>query len=129
MKLVNKRDIVIIFAVLMMALLIYIMRLNFSQTKLPIAEIYYNQDLVMTVDLDKKIDKTFSIPQNNHVVFHLFKDGSICFEESDCPDKVCIRSGKLRRVGESAACLPNKIILKIVPKHSRSKDDLDMIAR
>jgi hypothetical protein len=92
------------------------------------AEIYYQSKLVETVDLTRGVEKRFSIPQNKNVVFHLYRDGSICFEESDCPDKICIRAGRLRAVGESAACLPNQIVLKIVAKGSGGADDIDMVA-
>lgn len=92
------------------------------------AEIYYGSELAETVALDTGEERRFSIPQNEHVVFHLYKDGSIAFEESDCPDKVCIRAGKLSRVGQSAACLPNKITLKIVAD-GRRDSDMDMAVR
>ena len=91
------------------------------------AEIYYKSELVKTVDLTAGVDKSFSIEQNKNVVFHVFKDGNICFQESNCPDKVCIHAGKLHTVGESAACLPNSIVLKIVAKDQRSSDDLDAV--
>ena len=90
------------------------------------AEIYYYSTLVMTVNLDGHIDKTFSIPQNEQVVFHLYDDGSIAFVQSDCPDKICIHTGRISRVGQSAACLPNGIILKIVPEN-RDNNDADIV--
>ena len=91
------------------------------------AEIFYESRLVQTVDLGKKEDRIFSIPQNRHVVFHVFEDGSICFKESDCRDKICIRSGRIDTVGQSAACLPNKIVLKIVRKNNASDNDPDIV--
>ncbi len=127
MKFFKKSDIIIIGVVLVFAIAFtYFYRLVFND-KSAVAEIYYNSELIETVDLDTGIDRTFSIPQDDHVIFHLFKDGTIRFEESDCPDKICIRAGKLSIVGESAACLPNKIVMKIVPKSGHSDDDLDII--
>lgn len=90
------------------------------------AEIYYYSELAQTVDLGGE-EKTFSIPQNPHVIFRLYSDGTIRFEESDCPDKICIHTGKIGQVGENAACIPNGIILKIVPKKDYNKDDLDIV--
>jgi hypothetical protein len=92
-----------------------------------LAEIYYGSELVETVELDSGVEKEFSIPQNEHVIFHLDKDGSIYFKESDCPDKICIRSGKLSLPGESAACLPNRIIVKIVSKNGHDKNGIDLV--
>ncbi len=38
---------------------------------------------------------------------------SVFFESSDCPDKVCVNTGALSKDGEWAACLPNKVFLKV----------------
>ena len=32
---------------------------------------------------------------------------------STCPDQVCVRTGLLTRAGESAICLPGKVILRL----------------
>lgn len=34
-------------------------------------------------------------------------------EESDCPDKTCVRTGVLSRAGERAVCLPNRTVLSL----------------
>lgn len=91
------------------------------------AEIYYYSKLVETIELNKGIERTFSIPQNENVVFKLSKDGHICFHNSDCPDKICIHSGSLHMSGQSAACLPNGIVIKIVSS-GNDKDEFDIIA-
>lgn len=127
MKFVKKTDIIIIGIILILSVAgWFTYRLLFNQ-KAAKAEIYYHTKLVETVDLTAGVDKSFSIPENKNVVFHVYKDGSICFEKSDCPDKICIRAGKLHTVGESAACLPNSIVMKIVAKDKRSSDDLDAV--
>ena len=79
-----------------------------------VAEIYYYSQLVKTIDLAGYPEEEFTMPQNENVVFHTSGDGRIRFEKSDCPDKVCVHSGWLRRSGEVAACLPNGFVLKIV---------------
>lgn len=127
MKFFKKTDLLIVSAILVVSLVFWgAYKLYFSQTP-AIAEIYCDSKLVETVDLSKKEDRTFSIPQNEHVVFHLYSDGSIRFEKSSCRDKRCIRSGRLETVGERAACLPNRIVMKIVRKSKRSDGDLDII--
>ena len=127
MKFFKKSDIlVVLFIVLIGILTIGIYNYKFKN-KPAVAEIYYKSELVKTVDLSTGVDKRFSIPQNEHVIFHLDKDGSIRFEESNCPDKICIKTGKLNTVGETAACLPNEIIVKIVSKDKKSNQDIDMM--
>ncbi|HEY5585405.1 MAG TPA: NusG domain II-containing protein [Ruminiclostridium sp.] len=127
MKFFKKTDLLVVLAIVLISIISLVIYNNIFSDKPAKAVIYYKSELVETVALNTGIDKTFSISQNKHVVFHLYKDGSISFEESDCPDKVCIKAGKLNSIGETSACLPNEIILKIVPLKNRNNDDLDMI--
>ncbi len=34
-------------------------------------------------------------------------------EESSCPDKTCIKQGRIDRPGEIIVCLPNKVTVEI----------------
>jgi hypothetical protein len=40
-------------------------------------------------------------------------DASIHIRDSDCPQKLCVRQGRIRRVGEIIVCVPNKITIWI----------------
>lgn len=127
MKFYGKKDLIIASITVLVGILLWVYyRHAFSEVDAK-AEIYYNSELVKTIDLDTGVDTEFTVPQDENVVFHLYKDGSIAFEQSDCPDKICIKTGKLSMVGESAACLPNKLFLKIVPKNGNNPDEMDII--
>lgn len=39
--------------------------------------------------------------------------GSIYVESADCPDSVCVRTGRISRPGESVICVPNRVSIKI----------------
>lgn len=127
MKWIKKRDIYLVVGVLIIAAFVYGGYRIYVSNIPAKAEIYYGSELVKTVMLNTGTDERFTVPEDEDVVFHLYADGSICFEESDCPDHICINSGRLHTVGQSAACLPNKLILKIVPMNEHTKDDVDMI--
>lgn len=43
----------------------------------------------------------------------LVEKGRIRFEESNCPDKTCIKTGWLEKPGDSAVCLPGRFMIKI----------------
>ncbi|MBQ6019645.1 MAG: NusG domain II-containing protein [Clostridia bacterium] len=43
---------------------------------------------------------------------------------SPCPDKICVRTGLLTKNGDTAACVPERIVVKIVTE----KNDIDAIA-
>lgn len=38
---------------------------------------------------------------------------SAAFVEADCPDHICVKAGELKKEGETAACLPHKVLLEI----------------
>ncbi|HHV50946.1 MAG TPA: NusG domain II-containing protein [Candidatus Avimonas sp.] len=126
MKLFKKSDLVVISAILLLSLGIWVWyKAYYSQTPV-MAAIYYNSELVDTISLEGGRERDFSIGQNRNVVLRLYSDGSIAFVKSDCRDKLCIRSGKLRTVGQSAACLPNGVSVKII-RQKTSDDDLDIV--
>lgn len=127
MKFFKKTDIIIIIAILAISAAVWVIYHFLFADQGVKAEIYYDSELVKTVDLKEEIEKTFSIPQDEKVLFHLYEDGTIAFIESDCPDKVCIHAGRLGTAGQFAACLPNGIVMKIVPEKERSDEDMDLI--
>lgn len=127
MKLIQKRDMIVVFIMVFLALVLRMGYRMYYKGKQPEAEIYYENRLIETIALDRGEERSFSFPQNKKVVFHLYEDGSICFEESDCPDQICVHVGRLHRVGESAACLPNGFILKIVLSGEQEEDGVDLI--
>jgi hypothetical protein len=40
--------------------------------------------------------------------------GRIRFVESDCPNQICVHTGWISRANQIAACIPNRILIKIV---------------
>ncbi|MGE5614698.1 MAG: NusG domain II-containing protein [Bacillota bacterium] len=114
MKLFGRADIVLIVLVAAVSAAVWLINRSIHSGKAARAEIYYYSELVETIDLGKESERSFSIPQDENVVFFLDGKGNIQFVESDCPDKVCINTGKIRVPGQYAACLPNGIVVKIV---------------
>ena len=48
----------------------------------------------------------------NGAVIELDKDGAH-FVSSPCPDKICVNKGIIKRAGESAVCLPQRVSVRI----------------
>ncbi len=127
MKLARKSDVCIIAAIVVVSALIWLAYNTLFVYPGAYAEIYFNSELVRRVDLRGGETGSFSIEQEPDVVFELYGDGSIAFLASDCPDKTCVKSGRLSRVGEYAACLPNQIYIKIVSEEKGRSEDTDII--
>ncbi len=41
------------------------------------------------------------------------ENGEIYVKEANCPDKVCVRSGKISKTGEGIICVPNRVAVEI----------------
>ncbi len=50
--------------------------------------------------------------------------GFAFFADSDCPNKICVQSGKISQDGQWAACLPNDVFLRIEGGNSDKIDGL-----
>lgn len=55
---------------------------------------------------------TFTCPEIPDMRFEI-SDGGIRAIDSDCPDKICIKTGFVRKEGEAAVCMPNKVIITV----------------
>ena len=110
MKLAKKTDIIVIAAILLVALAAWLGYNRLHRASGATCEIWLDGELARVVDLGR--DGAFSLSQKPEVVFEV-KEGRVAFVLSDCPDKVCVHSGFLGAPGQTAACLPNRLILKI----------------
>jgi len=41
------------------------------------------------------------------------EDGGIAVIEADCPDKDCVKRGSLKKPGDSAVCLPHRLVIRL----------------
>ena len=57
------------------------------------------------------IDGKYSL--NNGTNILVIEDNYAWIVEADCPDKLCIKKGKISNVGESIICLPHRLIITI----------------
>lgn len=123
----SRLDALIVLGILLIALLFFIFRFILDKSTPDTREcsIILNNTIVKTVSLQN--DQVFSISENTNVVFEV-RNNAIAFTSSDCPDKVCVQTGFIKHNGQTAACLPNGIILKIVSNEDLDEDQIDVIA-
>lgn len=48
--------------------------------------------------------------------------GAVQVLSSDCPEKICVLTGKIRHAGEMIVCVPNKVVVKIIGKTENQFD-------
>lgn len=72
-------------------------------------------------------DTTIVIQANLGDVVIEIKNGGARILESNCPHKICIRSGQIRKAGQAIACVPNRLML--IGKGNRMENEYDSILR
>lgn len=100
----------------------------FVKSESAVAIIKQNGKIIEKIDLSKvKEKKELKINYNDkdHKGYNIIEidKGSIRFIDADCPDKVCVKSGVLKKPGETAACLPHKLIITI-EKNDKEVDEV-----
>ena len=80
--------------------------------------------------------RTFSLSDDVEYEIHgvnggtnrlVIRDGRAWIEEASCPDKLCVRMGRVHRNGQSVVCLPNQVVVEIVGGENES-DSIDVVA-
>jgi len=123
-SLIKRTDILIIAAILAVAagLLIY-RRVAAERGGDIVCELFVDNTLQSVIDLSK--DGEIKVPGRNVIL--TVRNHAIAFTQSDCPDKICIKTGYISQPGQTAVCLPNRVAIKIVSKKP-DKDAPDMVA-
>lgn len=94
-----------------------------------------NKDVLITIDgefyakekLNDKVYKEFEIDSKYGKNEVIIQNGFVHIHESDCKDNICIKKGKISKIGDSIICLPNRLIVKIVS--DTEANELDSVVR
>lgn len=113
MKLITLRDIAIILLILIPSIILLMINFKDDGTY---AEISCDGKVVKTVPLSE--DAEFSV---NDIKFSV-KENSVCVISSPCPDKICVKTGAIKRNGETIICLPEKVSVRVVSEDKVSAD-------
>ena len=113
MNFFKKSDIAVLLCVLLISGAAFFLIRTLVPSSPACAEIYLGRELVRTVNLARPVPGRFSIDGCPEVVFEVYEDGSIAFVSSDCPDKICVHTGRLSHPWESAACIPNLVFVRL----------------
>lgn len=114
-------DIIVIAAILLVSLsLLLIVTLSKEEGSVVVVEI--DGTTVATYPLDKNAE--YSLNGGSNVL--VIKDGVAYMNYSNCPDHTCEKTGKIRYVGQTIICLPNKIAVTI--KGDNAEGGVDFVS-
>lgn len=88
-----------------------------------VAQIYASGELVCEIDLDS-ISAPYEIPviNNGGKNIILAENDGISIKSADCPDKLCVRQGKLTGTSAPIVCLPNEVYIVLKSKEASKTD-------
>lgn len=85
------------------------------------AEIWQDGTLIERVALTDAADRTIEVDGHNTIVL---SGQTARMQWADCRDQVCVRTGTLSRAGQTAVCLPHRVVLRLIGE----KTEVDAIA-
>ncbi len=107
-----KRDVILIAALLLICIAAFLI-INFVVKKDGItAVVKVDGNIVYMLPLDKNASVTVEGYQggSNTVVI---ENGTVYMKDADCPDKLCEKTGKISKNGETIVCLPHRVVVEI----------------
>ncbi|MDD3244152.1 MAG: NusG domain II-containing protein [Eubacteriales bacterium] len=117
---VKRGDLVVAGIVLLMMAASLLPLLGGAATRGTRADIYRDGSLLFSAALAQ--DAVYRISAGVQVEV---KDGRARVCASDCPDQVCVRTGWISRPGQTAVCLPNRLVVRV----SGGEEALDGVTR
>lgn len=78
-----------------------------------IAVIKQDNKVIRKIDIDKVKKPEYINVSGRYDDVILIENGRIRFQDADCPDKICVKTGWLTQKGDMAVCLPNHTTVKI----------------
>jgi hypothetical protein len=88
----------------------------------PAADMSGEQQWIYPLDADE----TVRVPGPLGDTVVVIQDGTVEVVSSPCPQKICIKTGRISKPGQWIACLPNRVFISI---RGREKEQPDAISQ
>lgn len=102
------KDIVFIAVLLAVALVLYLI---FAAGKQPGAKVIVRVNGEEVCSYSLSDSGTYPLNGGSNIL--IIKDGCAYLEDANCPDKLCVKQGKISRTGQCITCLPNKLTVTV----------------
>lgn len=122
-----KRDIILVLSMVIIAAAAFLI-INFAVKKDgSYAVIKVDGNVIKTLDLNSGETTIEVNGYQGGVNKVVINDGKVSMTEADCLDELCVKTGKISRVGETIVCLPHRVVVEI--KGSQDDDSIDSVVR
>lgn len=119
----NKNDLKLILIIIGISLIMLSFLYFSKDNESKIANVYYDNDLVLSIDLNEGTEKTYEVVGYNGKVIIKTSNGKIKVDEENSPLHLCSKQGYIEKSYETIICLPNKIVIEI------ENNELDTVVR
>lgn len=107
-----KRDIMLIATLIIVCAATFLI-VNFVVKKHGItAVVKVDGNIVYMLPLDKNASVTVEGYQGGSNTVAI-ENGTVYMKDADCPDKLCEKTGKISKNGETIVCLPHRVVVEI----------------
>lgn len=121
-KWISRADLILLAVLAVIGVGLLILPSLLPQSDRLVAEVTVNGETVLTLDLQTAAAReTYSL--ENGVVL-VTENHTVTFLSADCPDKVCVQTGALSRVGEVAACVPTGTVVTVKGESRTAPDGI-----
>ena len=110
-RLIRKRDAAIIIMILLTGIICFAGYKLFSPSGRT-AVITINGKTAEKLSLTESGGRDITLKEAEGIVIEI-NNGRIRVKSADCPDKICVNTGYISKVGEKIVCLPKKLIIEI----------------
>lgn len=125
-KLFNRND---MFLLLGMFLVLIILCMGLLFTRTGGNRVAVSVDGVETMSFSLSENVVYEIEgYNGGRNIMVIEDGVAYLSEASCPDHLCINMGKIKNVGQSIICLPNRVVVEIKGSSAISDTEYDIEA-
>jgi len=123
LKIITPGDKILIVLILALGI-ISLITLNHVRQPGETVTIEVNGQALYHLDLNtsQQVTVTGSIGETTIKIDH----GAARVTYSDCPEKICIKTGKIHRAGQVIVCVPNRVVVTIEGKR---KNQFDVITQ
>ena len=104
----RRADLIVIASLLLLALALYLV---IGAARRPGGAAVVRVDGVETERRALTADGVYPLNGGSNVL--VIEGGQAWLSDANCPDKLCVRQGKIRYTGQSIICLPNRLTVTV----------------
>lgn len=121
-KWISRADLILLAVLAVIGVGLLILPSLLPQSDRLVAEVTVNGETVLTLDLQTAAAREIYSLENGVVL--VTENHTVAFLSADCPDKVCVQTGALSRVGEVAACVPTGTVVAVKGESRTAPDGI-----